>query len=81
VKTAEKTRENLARRRLDRRGYRLMKSRARDPNDLTYDGYQITNLDNGDVIAGCGNADRGYALDLDKVEAWLNRKGRKSSWC
>jgi hypothetical protein len=69
----EKTRENLARRRLDRRGLKLMKSRARDPRDLTYRGYQIVDVVNGGgVVAGWGNADRGYALDLAAVEQWLD---------
>jgi hypothetical protein len=76
MQTTEKTRENLARRRLDRRGYRLEKSRARDPRDLTYGGYQIVDTGvhggvNGNVVAGWGNANRGYTLDLDGVEQWL----------
>lgn len=71
----EKVRENLARRQLDRMGYKLEKSRARDPRDLTYGGYQITDLQNGGVSAGWGNANRGYAFDLDDVEAWIAQGG------
>jgi hypothetical protein len=68
---AEKTRENRLRRMLDRRGYTLQKSRARDPGGLTYGGYQIVNTQTGGVDAGWGNANRGFAFSLDDVEAWL----------
>jgi hypothetical protein len=71
----EKTRENRLRRALDRQGYRLLKSRARDPQSLTYGGYQIIDLQHGGVVAGSGNVDRGYALDLDDVERWSRGKG------
>lgn len=64
-------RENRLRRAADRQGYRLIKSRARDPRDLTYGGYQLVNIETGGVDAGFGNAGRGYAFDLDEVEAWL----------
>jgi len=70
---AEKTRENLARRQLVRRGYRLEKSRARDPRDLTFGGYQIVDLRTGILVAGLGNIERGYALTLAGVEAWIAR--------
>jgi hypothetical protein len=69
---AEKTRENRLRRALDRRGYRLEKSRARDPYSLTYGGYQIVDIHIGGLVAGWGNAERGYALDLDEVEKWVS---------
>jgi hypothetical protein len=71
--TAEKTRENRLRRMLDRRGYTLQKSRARDPHDLTYGGYQIIDTGGNHLVAGFGNVGRGYALSLDGVEAWLER--------
>jgi hypothetical protein len=69
--TAEKTRENRLRRMLDRRGYTLQKSRARDPRDLTYNGYQIVDTGGNYLVAGLGNAKRGFALSLDGVEDWL----------
>lgn len=74
--STDKVRENRFRRELDRMGFQLMKSRARDVNALTYAGYQIADLQTGGLIAGSGNADRGYALDLDDVEAWI-RDARK----
>jgi hypothetical protein len=67
----EKVRENRLRRKLDRMGLRLMKSRARDPDALTYGGYQIVDVETGGAVAGWGNANRGYALDLDGVEGYL----------
>jgi hypothetical protein len=70
----DKVRENRLRRALDRQGYRLVKSRARDLRDLTYGGYQIVDHEAGSVAAGWGNANRGYALDLDGVEDWTNRE-------
>jgi len=66
-----KVRENRLRRKLDRMGYRLTKSRVRDPDALTYGGYQIEDIQTGGVVAGWGNANRGYALDLDEVEVWI----------
>jgi hypothetical protein len=74
VADKEKVRENRLRRALDRQGYRLLKSRARDPRDLTYGGYQIVDIEVGGVVAGWGNANRGYSLDLDSVEEWTNRE-------
>ena len=50
-----------------------MKSRARDPHDLTYGGYQLVDIRRNFVVAGWGNAGRGYALDVDSVEEWLTR--------
>ena len=53
---SEKTKENLLRRMADRQGLRLLKSRARDPRDLTYGGYQLVNLQTGgcdfDILVG-----------------------------
>jgi hypothetical protein len=68
---ADKILENRLRRELDRMGYRLQKSRARDPHALTYGGYQIKDLGANALAAGCGNADRGFSLRVDDVEAWI----------
>jgi hypothetical protein len=70
VTNARKIRENRLRRALYRQGYRLMKSRARDPRDLTYGGYQIVDPTTGGIAAGWGNANHGYGLDLDDAESW-----------
>jgi hypothetical protein len=45
--------------------------RARDPRDLTHGGYQIVDAQRNFLVAGHGNAGRGYALDLEDVEAWI----------
>ena len=52
-------------------GYILKKSPARDPRDITYGGYQLCNVETGGADYGWGNANRGYALDLDEVEEIL----------
>ena len=72
-----KVREDRARRKLHRMGFRLMKSRARDPADITYGGFLILSLGgkNG-VVAGEGNQGRGYALGVDGIEAWIARRER-----
>jgi hypothetical protein len=73
VSGTEKVRENRLRRALDRQGYRLLKSRARDPRDLTFGGYQIVDPAHGGLVEGWGNANRGYALDLDGIEDWAKQ--------
>jgi hypothetical protein len=65
--------ENRLRRMADRQGYRLQRSRARDPRDLTYGGYQLINLESGGVDFGWGNANRGYAASLKDVEEYLTQ--------
>jgi hypothetical protein len=67
----EKTLENKLRRMLDRRGFTLQKSCVRDPHALTYGGYQIVDQQVGGVVAGWGNANRGFAFDLSDVVAWI----------
>jgi hypothetical protein len=37
-----------------------MKSRARDPYDITFGGYQIVNIRTNGLAGGHGNAGRGY---------------------
>jgi len=70
-----KVRENRLRRMADRHRLRLMKSRARDPRDLTYGGYQLVDVEHGGVSFGWGNANRGYAADLDDIEDFLTSDG------
>lgn len=74
----EKVRENRLRRVAHRQGFRLLKSRARDPRDITFDGYQLVDLEIGGVVFGYGNASRGYAASLDEIEEWLNSTVPKS---
>jgi hypothetical protein len=67
----EKVVETQLRRKLDRMGYRLMKSRARDPDDLTFGGYQIVDVQMNGLVAGNGNAGRGYSYSLEDVGEWV----------
>ena len=63
--TDEKTRENKARRRLYRRGYRLIKSRSRDPQG---GGYMIVDSRTQGAVAGM---DPPFMYSLEDVEAFL----------
>jgi hypothetical protein len=58
-------------------GYRLMKSRARDPRDPTYGGYQLIDLESGRVSCGEGNGNRRFAADLDDIQEFLTIKSPK----
>jgi len=69
--SGDKVRENRLRRMADRQGLRLLRSRARDPRDITYGGYQLVDLQVGGCVLGWGNADRGYAATLNEVEEFL----------
>jgi hypothetical protein len=55
-------------------GYRLQKSFTRDPDDPTFGGYQILDEETYDVVAGHGNAGRGYALRLSDVREWIAKR-------
>ena len=68
---AEKVLENRLRRQLQRMGYRLMKSRARDPYDITFGGYQVVDIRTNGLSGGHGNAGRGYGFTLDDVLDWI----------
>lgn len=72
----DKVRENRLRRMAFRQGYRLLKSRARDPRDITFEGYQLVNIEGGGCVCGYGNANRGYAADLKEIEAFLTNGGQ-----
>jgi hypothetical protein len=63
--TKEKSREIRIRRTLDRRGYKLSKSRRRDPRALDYGLYAISNKAGTAVYEG----------SLDKVEQWVLEYG------
>ena len=74
--SSEKVRENRLRRMADRQGYRLLKSRARDPRDITFGGYKFVDLEAGGCVFGFGNANRGYAASLDEIETWLTSEDK-----
>jgi hypothetical protein len=62
---AEKAREALARRKLDRRGFTLSRSRRRDPHALDYGLYTIKGwtADAGEIFY--------EASGLEDVEQWI----------
>jgi hypothetical protein len=62
--TAEKVRENRARRAVARQGYRLVKIRRRDRRAIDYGKFLLRRL---------GVATDGRPLTLEQVEAWIER--------
>ena len=67
--TAEKVRENRLRRAAQRQGYKLVKSRRRDPRAIDYDGWMLVDPSTGAVVAG--GDPHPYALALEDVERFL----------
>lgn len=72
----DKVRENRLRRVAERRGFRLEKSRRRDPNAIDYGGYML--IDAFREAAVLGSAPYAYSSDLDEIEAYLD-EGKKGS--
>jgi hypothetical protein len=44
------------------------------PTPLPMAAIRIVDIRIGGLVAGWGNAERGYAMDLDDVEDWLNKE-------
>ena len=63
----EKIRENRLRRAAERQGYKLVKSKRRDPRAIGYGGWTIANVATGKVEAGAN----GF-INVDEVERFLN---------
>lgn len=71
----DKVLENRLRRKLARMGYRLTKSRRRDPDAYDYGGYMIVDRNNNVVYnAGSENA---HMLSLDDVQEWIREHSRQ----
>lgn len=70
----DKTREITARRRAERRGLRLARSRRRDPLALGFGLYRLVDAATDAVVMGDGPG--GFAATLDEVEAFLGRAQR-----
>jgi hypothetical protein len=68
-------RENRLRRVAERRGYRLLKSRRRDPEALDYGGYVLIDVQTNAVILGATPV--GFSATLDNVEAYFREPRRK----
>ena len=67
----EKTRENRLRRKIDRMGYQLTKSKRKDPDAVDFGKYVI--FEPGTTWAVHGNKKR-FDLSLDDVEAWIKQQ-------
>lgn len=71
--TVEKVRENRLRRMADRQGFKLMKSRRRDPRAVDYGTYWIVDPETNHIEAG----DPTYGgMSLDEIEQWLTSDSR-----
>ena len=66
----EKVRENRMRRKAERQGLRLDKSRRRDPRASDYGMYMLVDVATNGVVAG---AETGrHSMSLDEVDDWLS---------
>lgn len=70
----DKVRENRARRAAARQGFRLERCKLRDPRATGYSTYRLVD-DTGSVVAAGPEGTGGFGLDLEGVEAFLNRHG------
>lgn len=69
----DKVLENRLRRIAARRGYRLEKSRRRDPQAVDFGGYMLMDADSYTVVRG-GSNDKGfnYCASLEDVAAFFD---------
>lgn len=72
----DKIRENRLRRMAERQGFRVTKSRRRDPRAVDYGLYNIIDPELNAVIAGVGLRD--HSMTLGDVEEWLTSDKRES---
>jgi hypothetical protein len=72
--TDEKVRENQLRRRAERQGYQLVKSRRRDPYAVDYGTYMLVDPATNAVVAY--GLQSGFGLSLDAIEAELDSRDR-----
>jgi hypothetical protein len=68
--TEEKVKENRIRRTADRRGFRLLKSRARDQRAIGYGGFMLVDKFTNAVVLGANPY--AYAATIDDVESFLD---------
>ena len=74
--TADKVRENRLRRKADRIGWKLHKSRRRDPDAYDFGLYALTDIRTGGLVHR-DNVNSIYALTLDDVETWLSGESER----
>jgi hypothetical protein len=68
---AEKIRDITLRQVAERRGFKLMRCRRRDPLALGFGRYSCLDAGTDETVFGDGPG--GFAATLDEVEAFLNR--------
>jgi hypothetical protein len=66
----QKVAENRLRRAADRQGYRLEKSKRRDPRAIGYGTFSIIRISDGEKVAG--DPDTGRGLNLAEVDQFLS---------
>ncbi len=74
--TSEKVRENRLRRMANRQGYRLVKSRSRDPYALDYGLYALYDVSTGFAVTEALVNGKTCSWGLDEVEDWLTPEDR-----
>jgi hypothetical protein len=67
----DKVRENRVRRKAERQGLTLARSRRRDPDARDFGGYMLIDAQTNAVAAG--GDPHAYSLTLDEAEAWLTK--------
>ncbi|HKJ74360.1 MAG TPA: hypothetical protein VKA19_09620 [Alphaproteobacteria bacterium] len=67
----DKARENRLRRMADRRGYRLVKSRSRDPQAVDFGLYALLDYETGGAVNPAIAGRWQCSWTLDEVETWL----------
>ena len=75
MENAEKVRENRIRRMAERQGFRLVKSRRRDPFAVDFGRYRVETGDG--VEATAFTSAMGWGLTLDEVEKRLTSPRRR----
>jgi hypothetical protein len=70
--TANKIHENRLRRMAERRGYRLQKSRSRDPHAVDYDCYALIDVQTGGAVNPAIANRWTCSWSLAEVEHWLS---------
>lgn len=71
MEQSEKVRENRVRRMTERQGFRLVKSRRRDPRAVDFGRYRVETADG--VEASRFASTMGWGLTLDEVEERLTQ--------
>ncbi|HEY8358669.1 MAG TPA: hypothetical protein VIL30_14520 [Ramlibacter sp.] len=69
--TADKVRENKARRAAIRQGLELQKSKRRDPRAIDFGGYMLVDLQRNFVVFG--GDPHAFSASLEQIEQYLNR--------